>query len=484
MPRRWKKQKHDEHLVQSKNERILVNSFFKMIYYINKGDEDEEELIEMLNLCPIKMLEQTDKQGNFLIYHACRWVRYEKLALHMWTLYPNAVLYQSKWYHRNLLQIAISHFRHDIINKLMKGAVHLVNEQDGHGSTALFDACQNNQVDLVKLMLSNTKTNVNQQNDRGHTALHVCCQFQNTELYEIFLDHKNIDFSLEDNQGHTTFDSYFTVVSHGNYDFNNPTNQNILAKFAHKFASNMLHANNRRYNMIHAHVCNNWRDFDAFDYLMRQNYASKLINQQDGLGNTPFHYACSKSNGICENHYKRLIKQPGLLLNMRNDKGRTPFHSACHSMNTVIVTDLIDNPCVNIEMIDKQGENALHHIIQRFIKVYEGNTYWKSLCMNTIHILLEKNPFLVCQQNYTNETAIDYACICENIKPGHISTVVWLNRRPRRMTGYRHGQYNKEFWSSLGKVLKDYQMKARFRMYTYFNETITNDIINNNNRDN
>jgi ankyrin repeat protein len=348
-----------------------------------------------------------------------------------------------------------------MINALMQGAVFLTHEQDRRGSTALHDACRHNQVELVKEMLSNQITNVNHQDNNGCTPFHICIQRQrrNTKIYEIFLNNEKVDFSLEDNNGHTTFDSYFTTISDGSIRFLSELNnlKKILAKLVQKVSPIMLNTDKRKYNLIHTHVCKYWFDFDAFDFLLNNDDTAYMINQQDRLGNTPFHYSCSRPYGHNTDHYKRLIQQPSLLLNKRNDKGRTPFHSACYVMNPDIISDLIKNG-VNTELIDKQGENALHHIIQRLINRFCDY----SLFLEVIQILLTENPYLVNQKNNSNETPIDYAIKWDNIHPDETSTL--MNNKPRRL----YGPYCKEFWSSLLGVLKQYQLLTRNHMYEYF----------------
>ena len=54
---------------------------------------------------------------------------------------------------RNPLQIAILKDRHYIFSTLIIGKAHLIKKLDGHGETALFDACINIQVELVNCCL-------------------------------------------------------------------------------------------------------------------------------------------------------------------------------------------------------------------------------------------------------------------------------------------------------------------------------------------
>ena len=118
-----------------------------------------------------------------------------------------------------------------------------------------------------------------------------------------------------------------------------------------------------------------------------------MINQKDHYGNTPFHYTCYANAWSNTDHCKKLILQSGLLLNVSNDRGRTSFHFACFSLNKELIDDLLANPNVNKNIIDFQGENGLHCIIQCFILKYSLNQI--DYYMNSDNVLLQKNPSLV-----------------------------------------------------------------------------------------
>jgi hypothetical protein len=98
--------------------------------------------------------------------------------------------------------------------------------------------------------------------------------------------------------------------------------------------------------------------------------------------------------------------------------------------------------------------------------------FFMKLSMKCIHMLLNKNPYLVRQKNNAQETAYDYACKWRDARKTAYTISVPLNKKARFISD---DDYNAGFWSTLANELKEYETKARHRMYTYFMNTITDD---------
>jgi ankyrin repeat protein len=232
----------------------------------------------------------------------------------------------------------------------------------------------------------------------------------------------------------------------------------------------MNNDNGRSSNMLHLHVKELRENSNAFDFLLNNGYADIMINQKDHYGNTPFHYACYEPTWSARtDHFKKFLLRSGLLLNARNDKGRTPFHFACYSLNKYKIEALIANPNVNENEIDNQGENGLHCMIRCFFfnyAFYTRNIHY----INSVHILLQNNPFLVTMKNNSGETPIDYAVkihsICSDDK------YVWINGKQRRLPC----RPINDSWSTLVTVLQDYHTETKNLMYNYFMGTFINHI--------
>jgi hypothetical protein len=155
------------------------------------------------------------------------------------------------------------------------------------------------------------------------------------------------------------------------------------------------------------------------------------------------------------------LEQPSLLHNVRNDKGRTPFHDACFHLNYWLVDYFFEDEGADSNMIDYGGENALHHLIQGFVKA--PNNIGK--CIDTVRILLNNNPFLVNLKNNFGESAYDYACKWISITRGRHK--VTLNNKPQR---YHSMELNRQIWTDIVTILENYRTEARFRMFNYFME--------------
>ena len=92
-----------------------------------------------------------------------------------------------------------------------------------------------------------------------------------------------------------------------------------------------------------------------------------------------------------------------------------------------MIEDLLANPNVNENIIDLQGENGLHCLIQCSISRYSLNQI--EYYMNSVYVLLQKSPFLFLRNNNSNETPIDYAVKCKSTCPGKRD--VWIKQKPR-----------------------------------------------------
>jgi ankyrin repeat protein len=348
----------------------------------------------------------------------------------------------------------------------MIGASHLLNEKDSYGKTALCYACKKDQYEVVQWLLTNCTVNVNHVDHYGTSAMRSCCHLLSYRSLELLINEPNTCISMYQ----SIFDTfYFSVSTKFISDLSSV--HYLLSLLLKKISLPTVNSlNTRQYNLIHAHVCGHWLYFDAFHFLMSNGYEC-LINQQDLEGNTPLHYACRAMNNvhIASNHIIKLNEQPSLLHNIKNDKGRTPLHHACFNLYSWSVAYLLESPCIDVNLTDNGGENALHHIIQGYI----NNAHSTESCKTTVHFLLSKNPFLVRQKNNFGETAYDYACRWSKIV--NVRDMVPMNGRLRQFLCM---EYDRKFWNDLITILESYKHVARYYMFDYL---IKNNINENSN---
>ena len=423
------------------------------------GTSTQEELVILLNQSPIQALKYKDN-GIFLLHHACQIIGYEKVALRMWEKYPDAAIKQKKWTgYRNPLHVACSEGRIDIVRLLMVGAPHLINEQCSNGCTPLFSACKMDQVEVIKFLLTNsTNINVNHCDKYNKNAAQICCYNRHDQALMILLNHPNMCLHTY----LTTLESFFFAIS-TNYISDLTLVYDIL-NFLIKKIPSVVDGNGRKFNLIHAHINGNWYYFYGFDYLIENGYVS-LLNQNDIKGDTPLHLAATNCSSIDIKRIKIVLEQQCYCHNVRNDKGRTPLHSICRKGYYEFVHQLLENPNTDSDMMDYGGENALHHALQGYMKTPRFAYSY----IQTIHVLLKKNPFLVIKKNNNGESPYDYAMKLKTITHGR--QMIQLNGKSRR---YNSMELNSGFSSNLVEQLNVYHNEARFSMFVYFMESDIN----------
>ena len=155
MPRKRKnKMKHERRRRGKKKKNVTMSKFQEMEFYItNNNDKEEVRLIELLNRCSNEVLQHTGITGNYLLNYECKGFHFKTLLLFMYELYPYATMQQVNWPDDYLMPIGISKRLHDSISTLIIGVAYLIEKLEGYGETALFQACNNNQTVLVKLLL-------------------------------------------------------------------------------------------------------------------------------------------------------------------------------------------------------------------------------------------------------------------------------------------------------------------------------------------
>lgn len=76
-----------------------------------------------------------------------------------------------------------------------------INIKDSYGYTALMYACMKNNIECVKILLTNPELDINSQDIYGYTALIDC--HNNPELTTLLLSHPKIDVNIQNCYGYT-----------------------------------------------------------------------------------------------------------------------------------------------------------------------------------------------------------------------------------------------------------------------------------------
>jgi ankyrin repeat protein len=421
-----------------------------------------EELDLLLSHCPIDSLKMNHINNKYLLFIACQYIGYERFALRLYEVYPEAAIDQDGWNnYRNPLHIACSEGRLDIVIQLVINDINkFLNMPDSHGRTALFYASKNNNVTLARELLHEPSIDINIQDNNGQTALHLACLALSYGVIELLLNNPNINLNLIERSGNSICGSalrmFIWTVS--TTDMNSLDNMHhILNMFLRLTPPEAISScsNGNGFSILHEHADGAWPFFDAIDYLIHNGYGS-LINQQDHLGKTPFHYLCQHSNWHVQfsatNHYMTsFLRLPNLLLNIKDNQGRTPLHEAClrgySKMIKFLLVESDDyNVHLNVNLSDELGNTPLHYIIDGWFE-----TTPDSDCLDTMMYLLSKNPFLIFHRNKRNENTLDYT-----------------KRRARERMMPENELVFYEFYDFLFYVINSYMQNARHHIYQYF----------------
>lgn len=92
---------------------------------------------------------------------------------------------------------AISKNKIKRIKELLSSGID-VNTKNEYENTFLHIACLNNNIEIVKLLLTHPKIDVNSKNKDGQTPLYVACYDNNVEIVKLLLTHPKIDVNIQD----------------------------------------------------------------------------------------------------------------------------------------------------------------------------------------------------------------------------------------------------------------------------------------------
>ena len=432
-----------------------ANEYCSMMYNrmidLIDGCSTPEELMVLLNDCPIESLKINHIDSKYLLFYGCHDIGYENFALQLWKLYPDAAIYQDGWEnHRNPLQIACSKGCINTATKLVDNIdCKFLNMPDSNGQTALFYASRINNVAVVTQLLTYQNINVNVQDIYGQTALHFSCVHLSYDVIGLLLNNQNINLNLEENVGilnhGIAFRTFFRTIS--------MTRHNTFANMHHIFNIFLrltpfelisCEVDGSRVNFIHDHAEGGWTYFYGINFFMENGF-EYLMCQQDSLGESPLHTACRHRRENIETYMTKFMKLPNLLPNLKNIDGATPLHIACYCCNHKMVHFLLlGNYNIDINLSDNNGDSVLHSIIDGKNNATDNLSF-----KNMMGLILWKNQFIVLHRNNQNENALDYA------------------KKIQENDAFTNDDYDEEFWSSIINLLDAHTHVSRIHIYKY-----------------
>ena len=343
----------------------------------------------------------------------------------------NCKNHEAKYYvlenNENLLQYICKNYDklgqipNNITKSLINSFISLINKGDINGLTPVHLACQYNH-DFVKNLLDhnnrgrstlynvlygtpygqdtnngmNKNVYINQIDNSGKTALYHACAWHNYNAFMNIIKYKRLNLNLVDVDQNTAL--HAIVANNERYC----DNTLLMINYLLEKSPYIIYQINGKYDTPIC-IINKLLKEPSNDKILQPDRSigfeilqilrdahTKWINKPDDKGNTPFHFAIIPRPEFEYFQVNNLLPELDLKKNIRNFKGRTAFHDACFYYNPWVVSKLMSFSDIDINITDRGGENALHHIIQSYIKNPRNDD-----CLKTIHFLLKKNHFLL-----------------------------------------------------------------------------------------
>jgi len=309
------------------------------------------ELLELLlyynkNKVGINILDINDSNGYTPLYYA---ILYDNLqAIEIMDNYNVNYNIQDKFGYTPL-HVCIRIRNAKIANKLINKSN--VNKQNNIGETALHSACNNEDVDLVKLLIDNNADPNIADYEKKLTPLIYSGVLGNVEIINILLT-KDINFNLQDYNGNTAL-HYAAIENYAEIinlliDNTNLKLTNIKGKTVTHY---ILEKNNFSFDKL--------RRLN-FDYILSKS----KMNIQDNNGNTILHYLSKYNLWI---NYKSILEKKKNNIYIRNIKNEKPI-------------DYIKDKDDYIDLIAK----SYLYNLRKNNKVWKDE--WENLCKNKLSL--------------------------------------------------------------------------------------------------
>ena len=202
----------------------------------------------------------------------------------------------------------------------------VVNKLDSEGRPALFTACFNNQLEVVKILLNDGNANVNLVGEQHNwTALHVAAAFSNANVVELLLKN-GADIKAKNDKGRTPF---LVACCYGNV-----MAMRVLWEHREQYLSMAEEVDNNMWTALH--IASSHGRAETVEWLLTLGLP---VNELDSDGRTALHRAASKGHLPVIKHLTALAN---IDLNVADrEHNWTALHTACYNRRFDVAEHLI-----------------------------------------------------------------------------------------------------------------------------------------------
>ena len=280
-----------------------------------------------------------------------------------------------------------------------------INKANNDGYTSLHYACLENNIKMVKLLLDNgvTKETINKANNAGSTPLHYACLENNIKMVKLLLANGVTKETINkaNNRGYTPL--HYACLK------NNIEMVTLL--LANDVTKETINKANT-YGRTLLHYAYGYNNIEMVKLLLANGVTKDTINKANNRGFTLFYIACFRNNI----KMVKCLLANGADINKANTYGRTPLYIACSNDNIEMVKWLLENGVTKetINKADNNGRTPLHwacennNIAMVKLLLANGADINKDVLDNTTQYRVQDDPIgILVKAVYKNQKKLE-----------------------------------------------------------------------------